>query len=89
MIKKSPRGDSRTQKKLERWWDTISSYNIEINHISGDSDPMKLTDYCSRHPETKDITIANIKNFERAGVSLEQWQKATANDKSLLNGTGK
>ena len=50
---------------------------------------MKLTDYCSRHPETKDITIANIKNFERAGVSLEQWQKATANDKSLLNGTGK
>ena len=50
MIKKSPRGDSRTQKKLERWWDTISSYNLEINHISGYSDPMILTDYCSRHP---------------------------------------
>ena len=89
MIRNSPKGDSRTQKKLERWWDTIASYNFEIHHRAGDSKEMSLPDYLSRHPEEDKATISNIKNFDRAGVSLEIWKKATANDQSLLNCTGK
>ena len=90
MIKNIPKGDSRTQRKLQRWWDMISSYDFEICHRPGDSKEMALADYLSRHPvNEQEHVLLNIKNFERAGVSLEAWKTATAADQSLINSRGK
>ena len=90
MIKNIPKGDSRTQRKLQRWWDMITSYDFEICHRPGDSREMALPDYLSRHPTDKeDYVVLNIKNFERAGVSLEEWKAATKSDESLRYCRGK
>ena len=78
MLQNPPKDLSRTGRKISRFVDVISAYDIEMQHQKGTEPPALLADFLSRAPVTA------IETLFRAQMTREEWVKAVSNDEDLM-----
>ena len=82
MLCKPPTNLSRAARKISRFIDVISQFDIEMKHVKGTTPPMLLADFLSRTP------IQTIQTLFRCQITVDEWREAVQQDTELMNRSG-